>query len=470
MPQERISALPTAEAVGALRSTVAGPVHLRGEPGYADEFAGFNSTSPASPDLVVGATSEKDVQFAVRWAAANAVTVHPQATGHGAYRPLDHGMLLTTKRLDHLRVNAEAHTWTMGAGLAWKDILPSLHAAGLGAVTGSAPGVGPVGFTLGGGIGPIGRTFGMAGDWVRGYRVVLADGDVRVVTPEEHSDLFWALRGGKVGLGIVTEMTLEALPLPFIFGGGIYYPEAEIDRLLHAWIDWIPDLPDSVSTSVAIVRLPPEVPAPLGGRTWIHFRYAYAQLGATQAELVEAGEGLLASWREIAGPGVVDNVELRASDRLGEIHQDPTEPVALFEYGDFLRGLDHEFADGVLAHVGTGQRSVITSLEIRYHGGAYARPPKYPSAIGGRQAQFTFLVVGHPDEITLTTPAMTDAAFALRPLVEAWQADEVNVNWANPLTEEIFENRLWSPVVRDRLKEIRREVDPEGRFDYGFWG
>ena len=65
---------------------------------------------------------------------------------------------------------------------------------------------------------------------------------------------------------------------------------------------------------------------------------------------------------------------------------------------------------------------------------------------------------------------MTDAAFALRPLVEAWQADEVNVNWANPLTEEIFENRLWSPVVRDRLKEIRREVDPEGRFDYGFWG
>lgn len=43
----------------------------------------------------------------------------PQATGHGAYRPLDHGMLLTTKRLDHLRVNAEAHTRTMGAGLAW---------------------------------------------------------------------------------------------------------------------------------------------------------------------------------------------------------------------------------------------------------------------------------------------------------------------------------------------------------------
>lgn len=219
---------------------------------------------------------------------------------------------------------------------------------------------------------------------MRGYRVVLADGDVRVVTPESIPTS--SGRSGEVRLGIVTEMTLEAhavavhLRWRHLLPGGRDRPSAARVVRLRSRTCLTPSRPQSRSFDS-----PPEVPAPLGGRTWIHFRYAYAQLGATQAELVEAGEGLLASWREIAGPGVVDNVELRASDRLGEIHQDPTEPVALFEYGDFLRGLDHEFADGVLAHVGTGQRWVNHSLEIRYHGGAYARPPSIRArSAGGR--------------------------------------------------------------------------------------
>lgn len=456
------------DAVGELRDRVRGPVHRRGESGYCEEVAGFNSSSPANPRLVVGAMDEADVQEAVRWAGRHGVTVHPQATGHGAYRRFDHGMMLKTTRIDHFSIDADARRWTMGAGLRWRDVLPRLHAEGLGAVTGSAPGVGPVGLTLGGGIGPIGRTFGMAGDWVRGYRVVLADGEVAVVDADTRPDLFWALRGGKVGLGVITEITFETLPMPFLYGGGIHYAESEVDRLLHQWIDWSATIPESVSTSVAIVRLPESVPAPLGGRTWLHFRFAYAELGASHDRLRAEGERWLTSWRAAAGPGVVDSIGILPSDRVGEIHQDPTEPLPLYEYGEFLDRFDHAIASELLEQVGGGIDSPVTNLEVRRHGGAYAREPEHPSAIGGRMAPFTFLVVGHPDEVHLTTERMDAAAAALQAVVDPHRAAQVNVNWANPLTAERFQHRLWAPEVRDRLAAIRAEVDPEGRFEFGF--
>ncbi len=210
------------------------------------------------------------------------------------------------------------------------------------------------------------------------------------------------------------------------------------------------------------------MPSPLGGKTWLHFRFAYAELGASNERLQTAGEQLLSSWRGEAGHGTVDTIGLLASDHVGEIHQDPTEPLPLYEYGEFLARFDHELVDEILQHVGSGVESPIVNLEVRYHRGAYAREPKYPSAIGGRDAPFTFLVVGHPDEVSITYERMDAAASALRRVVTPHQASEVNVNWANPLTQEIFEHRLWAPEVRDRLARIRAKVDPHGVFEFGY--
>lgn len=456
------------ESVAALRAQLEGPVYLRGESGYRDEAIGFNTTAPTNPDLVVGAAHEADIQVAVRWAKEHGITVHPQATGHGAYRRLNHGMLLNTSRLNQFTIDAEKRRWSMGSGMRWRQILPHLAEAGLGAVTGSSGSVGAVGLTLGGGIGPIGRTFGMSADWVRGYRVVDADGEVLVVSPDSHPDLFWALRGGKVGLGVVSEITFEALPMPFLYAGGIYYRESEINRLFHHWVDWVQNLPESVSTSVAIVRLPESVPAPLGGGTWFHFRFAYVNIGASEEQYVAEGEALLESWRDFAGESELDHIGLISSDRVGEIHRDPTDPMPLWEYGTFLRDLDHDLADALLPKIGTGQVSPLANIEIRYHGGAYTRDSEVPSAIGGRQEPFTFVAVGHPDAETLMLADVEKAAFELRDIVKPWQGQEVNYNWANPLTREIFETRLWSETTRDRLKEVRKRYDPDTRFEHEF--
>jgi hypothetical protein len=156
------------------------------------------------------------------------------------------------------------------------------------------------------------------------------------------------------------------------------------------------------------------------------------------------------------------------SDRIPDIHRDPVDPLPLWEYGTFLRDVDHELVDRILEHVGTGKNSPLAVMEVRYHRGAYSRDPELPNAIGGRQEPFTFLVVGHPDDLVLATGEVEAAAFALRDVVEPWQGAEVNYNWANPLTSDTFENRLWAPPVRDRLKAIRKHYDPDGIFEFGF--
>ncbi|HEX2036664.1 MAG TPA: FAD-binding protein [Chloroflexota bacterium] len=68
---------------------------------------------------------------------------------------------------------------------------------GLAPLSGSAPHVGAVAYTLGGGIGPLARRYGYAADHVHRLELVTADGELRRVSAQEHPDLFWALRGGK---------------------------------------------------------------------------------------------------------------------------------------------------------------------------------------------------------------------------------------------------------------------------------
>lgn len=452
--------------VTELRGEVRGDVFVRGTDGYHHEVRGFNLLSPTNPDLVVVPENEADVQAAVRWAATNAITVHPQATGHGAYRQLDHGMLLKTSRLTGFDVDSSAGRYTVGAGLTWRDVLPSLHAAGLAAVSGSAATVGVIGLLLGGGIGPLSRTLGIAADYVESFRVVDATGAVLVVDAEHNQDMFWALRGGKVGLGVVTEATVRAVPLSHVYGGGLFFGVSDMDRLAHAWLDWAADLPEAVNSSIAFLRLPPDLPAPLGGTAVLHVRFAYVDAGASHDELRELGEEHLAALRALGTP-IVDTIDLLPSDRVAEIHAEPTGPLPIWEWGDMLDAVDHDLIDLLTERVGGHAESVLTTVELRRLGGAIAREPFTPSAVGGRRAAFSLLALGVPIEPVAPPEAVEAAGHAIRDLAGPWRAAEVNYHWAGHPTAEVFAGRLWPAEAAGRLAEVRSEYDPDQLFEFG---
>jgi len=452
-------------AVTALRETLSGPLFARDDDGYAAEIEGFNSLSPTAPDYVVGAVDEADVQEAVRFAAEYGLEVVVQATGHGSYRDVTQGLLIRTHRLNEITVDAAASTFTIGAGARWMDILPRLAEHGLGAVTGSSPSVGAVGLTLGGGVGPLSRTLGWAADRAVSYRVVIADGSVITVSAAEHPDLFWALKGGKVGLGVVTQMTLQAVALSEVYGGGLFFAEEHIEAVHRAWLDWTATLPEEANTSIAILRLPPVgVPEPLAGRTLAHVRYAYVDPELGAEELTERGESHLAAIRAVA-PVHLDGIGVLPAKDVGTIHAEPFGPLPIWERGEFLGPVDQDYVTAILEHSGGGVDSPMATVETRFFGGAIARDPELPSAIGGRTASFALLAIaavipGVNDEVLPTSgPALFEA-------IAGYAHDECNYNWAGHPTPDYFA-RLWSRETALKLGEVRRRYDPNGMFAYG---
>jgi FAD/FMN-containing dehydrogenase len=78
--------------------------------------------------------------------------------------------------------------------------------------------VGVVGLALGGGFGSFSKAHGTAGSNLIEAEVVTADGQVRIANSCSNPDLFWALKGGGGGFGIVTRVTLRTHDLPVSLG------------------------------------------------------------------------------------------------------------------------------------------------------------------------------------------------------------------------------------------------------------
>ena len=174
------------------------------------------------PAAVVAAETDQDVVEAVRFAAANGLRVTPQATGHGPMAELLTELLVTTKGLDEVVVHPEG--WArVGAGVKWLRVVEAAAPFGLAPLSGSITDVGIVGYTTGGGLGPMARTYGLAIDKVRAIEVVTGDGVLRRVTPTEHPELFFALRGGKGMLGIVTAIEFDLVHQPMFYGGSLWF-------------------------------------------------------------------------------------------------------------------------------------------------------------------------------------------------------------------------------------------------------
>ena len=128
----------------------------------------------------------------------------------------------------------------VGAGVKWLRVIEAAAPYGLAPLSGSITDVGVVGYTTGGGVGPMARTYGLAADRVRAFEVVTGDGVLRRVTPTEHPDLFFALRGGKGALGIVTAVEFDLVHLPTFYGGALWFDGDHAAAVIERWRDWSP--------------------------------------------------------------------------------------------------------------------------------------------------------------------------------------------------------------------------------------
>lgn len=434
---------------------VTGSVYDGGEPAAITEAAGFNTAVQHRPAVVVAARDALDVAAAVRHANDEGLPVAVQATGHGAVAPSVGGVLVSTKGMQGVTVDPVRRRARVEAGVRWRAVIDAAVPHGLAPLSGSSSGVGVVGYTLGGGMGHLARRRGFAADHVRSVELVTADGAIRTVTAETDPELFWAVRGGQSRFGIATALELDLFPVPEFFGGAMIFTGPAIAEVLHAWATWSLTMPEEVTTSVALLRLPPidEVPPPLRGVVSLAVRFGFT--GSA-----ERGTALLAPLRRVATP-VLDSVGPMSFAAVDGIHMDPPEPLPAVARGGLLGSMDAGLIDTLLTVAGPGVDVPLAAVELRLMGGALARPAAVPNAVAGRDGAYALHVVAPaPPPLLEVAPVVTAQVIgALRP----WATRSSLVNFAGHGSDQ-DPGSAWAPDALERLRRVKATVDPRDVF------
>ncbi|TQN38151.1 FAD/FMN-containing dehydrogenase [Blastococcus colisei] len=449
-----------AGAVDELRSQVHGPVYAAGDDGMAAEVATWNVAVQHTPAVAVGASCAADVAAAVSWAVAHDLRVAVQATGHGPVRNAAGSLMITTRRMQGVQIDPERRTARVEAGTKWVRVLEAAGKFGLAGLCGSSSDVGVVGYTLGGGMGSLGRKHGFAADHVQAVEIVTADGRLRRLTAGSEPELFWAVRGGKGNFGIVTAIEIELFPVSGLYAGGIFFAGEDMAAVLHAFRQWVPTLPDDVSTSVAIMRMPDMefLPPPLRGQTAVHLRYAYSGTD------FEEGERLVAPMKA-AGRILLGFIGPIRSTEMDAIHMDPVDPMPAWEKGMLLADLTEQTVDALLAAAGPQVDIPLIMIELRLMGGAFGRQAAVPNAVPGRGGAYAVYVIGPGiPELAQVVPLVGRGVLAA---LAPWKAPETVINFLGEVSGPEEVAAAYLPATIERLREVKRAVDPDGIFSFG---
>jgi FAD/FMN-containing dehydrogenase len=165
-------------------------------------------------------------------------------------------------------VAPDLRTALISGGARAADVASVTDPLGLAVVAGSVGCVGMTGLTLGGGYGPLIGRFGLALDNLLEAQVVLADGRIVTAGPDQHEDLFWALRGGGGNFGVVTAMRCRLQDLPGVHAGVLIYPFSEAKAVLARCSALAASMPDEFSVQVGIAGGPDGAFAVLIIPTW----------------------------------------------------------------------------------------------------------------------------------------------------------------------------------------------------------
>ncbi|MER5278403.1 FAD-binding oxidoreductase [Streptomyces sp. NPDC002809] len=423
---------------------------------------GYQTGFAIRPDLVVEAAGAEDVRTAVARAARDGHRVGVHATGHGLAGAVDGGVLIATRRMDSVQVDPVRRTARIAAGVTWGRVIEAAAPHGLAPLNGSAPGVGAVSYTLGGGLGVLAREFGYAADSVRSLDVVTGDGVLRHVTAADEPELFWGLRGGGHRLGVVTAMETGLVPVARLYGGSISFDgdgEAGTE-VLRRYLEWTRTVPTALTSSAGALVYPdlPQVPRELRGRYVISVRVAYTGTAA-------AGERLVAPLREI-GPALADSLREMPYTESHTIHSDPPFPHAYYGDGLMLSGIDPGRAARVLELTGR-KAPMMTVVQLNHLGGALAAAPDPDSAVPYRDAGFLLRLLSPLDgtDVASVRALYERVAAVLGPLVVG---RSLNFSFGGGDRTE----GLHGPETRKRLAGLVSRYDPASLFGgaYGSGG
>ena len=395
------------------RAGFAGDVICPDDAEYDDARAVWNGMIDAYPGLVLQCTGVADVIGAVNFAREHDLLVSVRGGGHNVAGSAvcDGGIVIDLSEMAGVWVDPEERTAWVQAGATLEDVDRETQAFGLATPLGVVSATGVAGLTLGGGLGHLRNKYGLSADNLASVDIVTPDGEYRTASADENQDLFWGLRGGGGGFGVVTGFEFDLHPIgPEVPVLLVIYHADDGDAVMRGFREYAQSSPDELSIVTSRGRLPDEdlFPAEVVDDVKIVIGGMYA---GSPAE----GEAVIQPLRELAEPLVDFSGTMPYTHFQRAFDEDYPDGGRYYWKSLYLDSLSDDVIDRIFEWGDTAP-SPLSTIDVWALGGAVAEVGLDKSAFIGRDAPYLLAV-----EACWENPANDDA----------------NITWAREFLEEM---------------------------------
>jgi FAD/FMN-containing dehydrogenase len=417
-----------------------------------------NLLTDAYPALIMRPQHAQDVVAAVKFATANVLRIAVRGGGHnnGGFATVDDGIVIDMSSMNTVRTNPDEQIIYVEGGAKAGEVTAAAMKHGMIVPFGDSPSVGVGGITLGGGVGWLTRKFGMTIDSLLAVEIVTAAGEILHANDKEHSDLFWAVRGGGGNFGVVTAFEFRMHPIDTVLGGMLLLPATR--DVISKTIDLALEAPDDLTiiSMVGPMMPMPGVPENLIGTL------AFTLMPVWAGDL-EAGKQALAPFRALATP-FADMIEPMPFSKMYDDTGAPIERYSSYTRAFMADQLDDKAIDAILAAVspeGRPQSPAMNVIQIRILGGAMARVPTDATAFAHRTAPLLAAIasVGFDPSTLEEQQKWADAAYD----ATRHAATGAYLNFLENEGDDRIREAYPAETYR-RLAEIKRAYDPDNVF------
>ncbi|HEY2376072.1 MAG TPA: FAD-binding oxidoreductase [Gemmatimonadaceae bacterium] len=370
-----------------LRSQLRGDILTPTSQGYDLARRLWNGMIDRRPAAIVRCVTADDVATAVHFAAHEELYPAIRAGGHNVagLASVDDGLVIDVSRMKRITVDPIARTATSETGLTWGEFDAATQAHGLATTGGINSTTGIAGLTLGGGVGWLMGSCGLTCDTTIAYSLITADGERLTASAEEHSDLFWALKGGGGNFGVVTSITYRLHPVTTVISGMILHPFTRAAEVLRHYRDFVmAGAPDELTVFAAAITSPDGAPL-------------IALIPAYSGPSLDEGERVLAPLRAFGSP-VADLVTRMPYVSMQQMFDAGT-PFGVRSYwkSTFLRALPDEAID-TFVECAAARASPRSIVKLEHAHGAATRVAPNATAFPARCHAFDLVMLSLWDD------------------------------------------------------------------------
>jgi FAD/FMN-containing dehydrogenase len=441
---------PQREAVHQLRSSTRGAVVSQDQAGYDEARRLWNGAVDARPAVIARCEGQDDVAAALRVAREHGLALSVLGGGHDwAGRALnDGGLVIDLRAMRAVRIDADAGVAVAQGGATAGAVVAAARPFGLAPVTGTVKAVGMAGFTLGGGYGPLCGKHGLGVDNLVGAEVVLADGRIVTADHAQEADLFWALRGGGGGFGVVTGACYRLHRLGPVLAGLILFDLKDAAAVLCGYQELIAAAPDELTVMSGF----------LSGSDGRPLLFLFPTWSGEQAE----GERAIARLEQLGTPVMTQVASMAYEDALGMFDAQVVNGRHHLLRTRWLSELTDEIA-AILIEAASVVSSPLSMIAVHHFHGAAARVATPETAFGLRRNHLLVEIIAawepaDPRELS-RHEAWADG------VSEALTTFALPGGYPNLLAPEDYERvkAAYGPHA-GQLLELKRRYDPDGLF------